>query len=47
LLIRPKWAESLPDSQLSLAEIMLTIEGLPADVRATYQALSEIIKCQK
>jgi len=41
------WAESLPDPQLSLAEIMLTIEGLPDDVKATYQALSEIVKCRK
>jgi Uma2 family endonuclease len=37
------WQDPLPNPQLALAEIMISIEELPAKVKATYQALYEIL----
>jgi Uma2 family endonuclease len=37
------WQDPLPNPQLALAEIMTSIEELPAKVKATYQALYEIL----
>jgi Uma2 family endonuclease len=37
------WREPLPNPQLALAEIMISIEDLPADVKSAYQALYEAL----
>lgn len=37
------WQEPLPNPQLILAEIMISIEELPAEVKAAYQALGKIL----
>lgn len=41
------WEESLPNPQLALAEIMISIEELPAEAKATYQSLYKILVGQK
>jgi Uma2 family endonuclease len=41
------WADPLPNPQLVLAEIMISIEDLPTDVKAAYQALYKILLRQK
>lgn len=41
------WEEPLPDPQLALAEIMSSMERLPAEAKAAYQALYEILIRQK
>jgi hypothetical protein len=33
------WSEPLPNPQLALAEIMVSVEALPPEVKAIYQAL--------
>ena len=33
------WQEQLPNPPAALAEIMLSVDGLPADVRSAYQTL--------
>ena len=33
------WSETLPNPQLSFAEIMITIDDLPAEVKTSYQML--------
>jgi Uma2 family endonuclease len=38
------WQQPLPNPQLALAEIMMSIGELPAEVKATYQALYKILK---
>ena len=38
------WQEPLPNPQLGLAEIIISIETLPADVKAVYRALYEILQ---
>jgi Uma2 family endonuclease len=38
------WPEELPNPQLALAEIMLSIESLPPQARAAYQALYDLLK---
>ncbi len=37
------WQDPLPNPQLVLAKIMTSIEDLPPDVKATYQALHQIL----
>ena len=37
------WQEPLPDPQLTLAEIMISIEELPAEIKSAYQALYEAL----
>ncbi len=37
------WQEPLPNPQLVLAKIMISIEDLPTDVKAAYQALYQIL----
>ena len=37
------WTDPLPNPQLTLAEIMISIEDLPADVKSAYQALHEAL----
>jgi hypothetical protein len=41
------WADPLPNPQLVLAEIMISIEGLPTDVNAAYKALYDVLLRQK
>lgn len=38
------WQEPLPNPQLALAEIMLSMETLPAEVKSAYQALYKILR---
>jgi Uma2 family endonuclease len=38
------WQKPLPNPQLALAEIMLSIDELSAEVKATYQALYKILR---
>ncbi len=38
------WQEPLPNSQLILAQIMISIDELPAEVKAAYQSLYKILK---
>lgn len=40
------WREELPNPQLALAEIIISIESLPAEVRETYQAMYELLADQ-
>lgn len=40
------WREELPNPQLALAEIMISIESLPAEVRETYQAMYKLLADQ-
>lgn len=37
------WSENLPNPQLALAEIMLSIEELPAETKAAYQAMYNVL----
>jgi Uma2 family endonuclease len=37
------WKVTMPNPQLALAEIMLSSEGLPAEARATFQALYNLL----
>lgn len=37
------WREPLPNPQLALAEIMISLEALPVDVRSAYQALYDAL----
>ena len=41
------WGESLPYSQLVLAELVKDYDTLPVDVRAAYAALYEALKEQR
>jgi Uma2 family endonuclease len=41
------WQQPLPNPQLALAEIMLSIDELSAEAKATYQALHKILKADK
>ncbi len=41
------WAAELPNPQLALAEAMVFIESLPAQVKTTYQSLYDILQPQK
>lgn len=38
------WQEPLPNSQLILAQIMISIDDLPAEVKTVYQTLHKILK---
>jgi hypothetical protein len=37
------WRETLPNPQLALAEIMIFVEGLSAEVKETYQAMHRML----
>jgi hypothetical protein len=37
------WEEPLPNPQLLLAQILMGVEGVSADVRAAYRALYEAL----
>ncbi|HXV97207.1 MAG TPA: hypothetical protein VEC93_02205, partial [Anaerolineae bacterium] len=41
------WQKPLPNPQLALAEIMISIADLPPEVKAAYQALYEVLAKQK
>ncbi len=40
------WQESLPNPQLALAEIMISMDDLPTEVKTTYQSLYQILRTE-